>query len=793
MNTSAKISLTALKDEECFTSLVKRITLGEELSAEDWSFILSCSLALIDKYSETKNDGFFQFAYYLILSYSIKTHDWMPLYHLSINAGFYPISDYLYCLLEERRSISDVLISGFIDEYKESGLVLTRDQKETIDELCKSTSKYRAFIAPTSYGKSDFIRRDIELMDSCKIGIIVPSKALIWQTFNTVRGVAKKKNLRVIVHDSEYNGESSFIGVFTQERALRLIQDYSIYFDVLYIDEAHNIFEFDNRQLLLTRLIRINQKGNQNNRIIYLSPLIKDVKNLIIKNESMLIEEKRINRSIKEYRVFYRSKDGGCYLYNRFIDEKWFRGIVSDNVFSYIEREKGNKNLVYFYRPLEIESFVRRFLKTLEPLNSPSLERIVSALLKYTHKDYLMIEAIKRGVVYIHSKVPEFIKDYLYDCFKNINEIKYLASNSCVLEGVNFPIDNLFILNAYSLKGNDVINLAGRVNRLNYIFNEQGADLNKLLCNVHFVDSYEYKYDMETKLSLFRADLNDSVKNPILSAAKKDSKQEERVDQIIRTEDFYVSDGNDFVLQTLIKNSIDKKYKNWGDSLANIRSRIDKTETTNTINQTLIAIKKCFIDDMHFSDESNVLYRLKNEAAIDYYTRYIENAYHSSLKIKISYVMASFKYILEYSHVKLVFIGKSFGQVKLRESDFSPSFIDLTRMNDTSLVNYAIIKTKVEDDFIDFELMPFVKTLFDLGHITEDMYNVFAYGTTDKNLLFLHKFGFSNSLIKFIKDNDLLSEISYCGYGFKTTAKFDEKMKEQDDLMVFEINKYRID
>lgn len=76
------------------------------------------------------------------------------------------------------------------------------------------------------------------------------------------------------------------LAIVTQERALRLIEQHLI-FDSLYIDEAHELFNFDfglkhsNRSLLLARLLKLNKKLNPELNIYYFSPLIQNVNNLL--------------------------------------------------------------------------------------------------------------------------------------------------------------------------------------------------------------------------------------------------------------------------------------------------------------------------------------------------------------------------------------------------------------------------------------------------------------------------------------------------------------------------------
>ena len=57
---------------------------------------------------------------------------------------------------------------------------------------------------------------------------------------------------------------------------------------------------------------------------------------------------------------------------------------------------------------------------------------------------------LERGVIYLHAKMPTIIKEYLEDVFKKESAIKYMIANNVILEGVNHPIDNLFIASTYS-------------------------------------------------------------------------------------------------------------------------------------------------------------------------------------------------------------------------------------------------------------------------------------------------------------------------------------------------------
>ena len=70
-------------------------------------------------------------------------------------------------------------------------------------------------------------------------------------------------NYKLLIHDDSYNGEEKFIGILTQERALRMLDRENFCFDTLYIDEAHNILKDDYRSILITRLLKKNNFRNK--------------------------------------------------------------------------------------------------------------------------------------------------------------------------------------------------------------------------------------------------------------------------------------------------------------------------------------------------------------------------------------------------------------------------------------------------------------------------------------------------------------------------------------------------
>lgn len=662
MNSYSKSLFTNLCKDPLFKSLIFKVTTREDIDDAGWSYVLACSLILLEQYNSNKEDSFFQLAYYLILKYSLSTNDYKPLYDLSVDAGFFPIANYLLDKIEDDIGLDDSIVSSSIKtDFTENEIVFIEEQKEKLDSFLSDSNRYKSLVAPTSYGKSKLIEKDIRNHSfEKKVAVIVPTKALIWQTFTNLKSLGKELKRRIIIHDSEYDNNESFIGIFTQERALRLIEENHLFFDTIYVDEAHNLFEKDDRSVLLARLLKINEKNNPKQRVVFLSPLVEKSNNFMF-GKNMIISENRINNSIKEYDIkYFDSVSLKTDYYNRFTNSFIQVNEQYANIFNYIFTNSTDKNLIYFYTPKNIEKFANEFCNYTNPLNDPQLDGLASLVESYSDKNYLMVEMVKRGAIYIHSKVPDFLKNFLYHCFNTIQSIKYIVSNGCVLEGVDFPIDSLFILDTYSLTINKTINLVGRVNRLKSIFNGQNTKLNKLLCPIHYVYSPTYcSSKIINKIECLRSDVKDDVSNPVLENAvpPKEPEKLTQFNEIKTRENDYIEDKlDDNIMLAVIKNGVDKRYSDFESSLIGIKAKIDSCSQVNNLKELMNAIADIFIKGLDFKNDYMSLARLKNQETVNYYYNYLSSAYHGTLKAKINYIKSSIEYIQKTIHQAIRFL-----------------------------------------------------------------------------------------------------------------------------------------
>jgi len=488
-----KLNLTKLGKTEIFQNVFEKLTVNNTLSYSEKSYILAAAILFMRHYEKDKRyKTYADIAYYIILKYSNHYRDYIPLFDFSVNFGFFPI---VKSLIEEELysedNLIDYLINLRLEEFRNPNeYTETLEQNIQSRNFIEDSTSEKAYLAPTSFGKSSIIINYIENDNNTnsKIAIIVPTKSLLMQTYQMIRNANLGK--RIIIHDEMYNDEESFIAVFTQERALRLINRKKIVFDILIIDEAHNLLKGDsgNRQILLSRLIARNLNNNPSQKVIYLSPLVDNISNLRVSSEQQISSHK-IHFNIKEPEIYELTFSNLRYQYNRFVNQFYLLESEVPNKYNYILTKSLSKNFIYETSPRKIEAFAKEFSKHLSVIeNDDQINNLLQVLKKEVHKDFFGINYLKNGVIYLHGKLPDIIKEYLESKFKEIKSIKWLVANTVILEGINLPIDSLFILSTRKLNGKELINLIGRINRLNNIFNTDELNLDKLLPKVHFIN-----------------------------------------------------------------------------------------------------------------------------------------------------------------------------------------------------------------------------------------------------------------------------------------------------------------
>lgn len=797
-----------IKSLPVYSEVLGKLTVDpQSLTDDEKTFILACAIILIKKYEKDKRyTSYIELAYYIILKYSLSFEDFEPLYDFSVNMGFYPISQAIAedHLIEFNNIAFSLIPNQIRASYLRGNITETLEQHHTRNRIISSLENEICFVAPTSFGKSsiiiDHIVANIELAK--RVAIIVPTKSLLMQTYRTLRNA--NLSVKILIHDEMFDGEERFVAVFTQERALRLLDKNDICFDTLYIDEAHRLFERDSRSILLSRLIKLNHKRNQDARVVYLSPLITETDNLRFSDKQKIFEQ-RISFNIKEPEYFEYRTNGSVYKYNRFLD-KFFEIDHCRDLFEYVHRNKTHKTFCYLYTPRKIEQFARALSASCPPQPlSESVKEIIKNLKAYVHEDFYVIDYLKKGIVYLHGKMPDNIKEYLEYKFSHISQLKFLIANKVILEGINLPIDSIFILSGRNLQGKELTNLIGRVNRLDQVFGISN-NLKKLMPPVHFVNSDEYNRangKLENKMRLLRnSTFADNVKNPLLNnfdteQTKKSKDIQALCETIISNEETFFSEQTNpiqVLKQKMIALGMNSIY-NISDTLCNqILLKIERLKIHSRLYDSHFLDRLRYVFVRHFDNYiiNDEFSRLKNDKAIAYYKMFFENR-KRSLKENIAAEVLYLKKRVR-DHDSLLYIGESYGEIPYPSTGKNAHrnvYIDLDAKTEQEMVNIAIVKQKMEEDFVSYTLHMFFQLMFDYELLSLDEYQRIIYGTTDPKKMQLVKMGLTINIINRLDSDGQLKNISIDdNNNLIPNDAFKAYKDKVDDFYRFELNKF---
>ena len=541
-----------------------------------------------------------------------------------------------------------------------------------------------------------------------------------------------------------------------------------------------------------------------------------DSKNLRINSEE-IIKEYKIKHNLKEPEYYLYDDNNYSFKNNRFLG-KYYPGSRYNNLYDYIIKNSVSKNFIYHRRPIKVEEIAVALSNHLDKVNDIEIEKLKNILKENVHKDFKLIDTIDKGIIYLHAKLPDSIKDFLEDKFKNVKGLRYIVANGVILEGVNLPIKTLFILNTHTLKEKELTNLIGRVNRLNEIFDSETNNLSMLIPKIHFVSDkyYNSNENMKNKIDLLRSNVfDDYIENPILSAydinkikisydkekgeTKASKKEELRIknEEIKNFERIALNETNsneEQLLYYLIKNGINNFY-NIDDAFINLlMHKITEYKSTfqNLDNNYLEKLYDVFIKDFIEYIDDKEIKRLKNIEARNYYRQFIKHS-NLSLNKKITHQYNYFRYIIEHQPNTYLYIGESFGEKKLQTPDYDDprnAYVDLKEKTYKELINLAVVKIKLEEDFVSFKLNNYFNLMIDLGLISKKEYEQIVYGTNDDTKIKYINMGLSINMINKLEKDSQIENISLDEYNnLIVNDTFKEYMSGLDEYSQFQLSK----
>lgn len=799
-----------------FPKLYKRYLIDDTLSSKDIQHLLSIAIIMIN----SENHLIQRLGYRIIVIYSNKTRDYAPLYEISINTGLYPIAKFIdqNLLDDSKRSFYTELNTSFLETYKLGNVYLSSQQYMLNDYYSKKRDETISIIAPTSYGKSELIIKTIQDQKGKNICIITPTKSLLAQTQRRILNAKIPWANKIVVHPEMYNAADPYcIAVLTQERLFRLLKENSqLMFDCVIVDEAHELLEDSPREEMLATTIVVLNKRNPKTAFKFLTPFITDERNLKIRYTTYDLSAYKISEYVKTERLYLYDirNNTGLHFYDQYINE-WMHipsePFDSTNI-QFIQRHSAEKNIIYFNKPTDIEKFANEMLSSLPDINpSAELSTAIKHISEYINPEYTIVKCLKKGIIYHHGSVPDTVRSYIEYLYSNFPEIKYIITSSTLLEGVNIPATKLFIMDnrkGYeNLSSSEFKNLIGRICRFGEIFNKDNGDLSYLEPEIFFVVDkfYKKKANVQNYVSnIMRADKNidDQVDNVLL---KNTHVTNENISKLKNAEEFienYESNtikdykhryavtnvGKKCILNNVTEIDIfdcEVKLDAQVNEYANKFLLNQKILDTNTLIDTICNL---FLPYTKEVEENNNFLRFKNEAAKNYYKMFLTWKIQSMpFSQMVSHTIAYWRNIIAQNGDTIVYVGRWGTQT--RYGGHRKLWTDIRDLDQSQLINLAIVRIKEEQDFIDNTIMKFVEVLNDLDFIEQNLYLTLKYGTVDPIEIVLIKNGISLSLTQLLKtkyNDDISINLTTDTVIFSKDLVCKMKRNKENQILIYE-------
>lgn len=369
------------------------------------------------------------------------------------------------------------------------GDAILTDTQYAITEKMRGEDFF-SFSGPTSLGKSfiikdalyDIVRRD-ELNDHCVV-ILVPTKALIGQTAADLRNLlAEVPEVNVATYPSlpkllrqKYRRT---VFVLTPERLLRYLANPVRDIDYLVVDEAQKVIAKNDARSSLYYHSIVEATRRFATKLVFASPSIENPELFLelfgkATNGALTVRE----RTVAQQRYFVDLVAKKQYYFSGLdtTSQEMEQAPTETNVVDLVLTRSGDrKAIIYINGSLKSAEFAMRLAAKRPVVTSDKVNELIKHVREYVHKDYFLGSTLSRGVAFHHGKMPQEVRERVEEAFSDPDSpIQFVVCTSTLLEGVNLPAKNIFVLS--DKHGNssftkiDFENLAGRAGRLTYDF-----------------------------------------------------------------------------------------------------------------------------------------------------------------------------------------------------------------------------------------------------------------------------------------------------------------------------------
>ena len=316
----------------------------------------------------------------------------------------------------------------------------------------------------------------------------------------------------------------NFILVMTPERLLYLlIANHNVRIDYLFIDEAHKLSGKNSRAPFYYKVVDMLLQQKTQTHFVFASPNIPnprvylrmmtqakaDDDSALAISYSPVVQIKFLvdlqNGKIDVYnehdisgqqRIHVANVKNGTIGLNDYLKE-----LESKN--RELQKEQRKQSIIYYNGRDKAVKAARAFAEEIKPWgfkNDPLLDSLSKDIQQEVHDEYYLADMVRQGIAYHIGYLPASIRARIEDLFQ-AGSITVMFCTSTLLEGVNLPADNLFIMDnkiaLCEMNPVDFRNLIGRVGRISF----------NLYGNVFFVSEKDSKVSSEDYVQMLQQDI----------------------------------------------------------------------------------------------------------------------------------------------------------------------------------------------------------------------------------------------------------------------------------------------
>ena len=398
----------------------------------------------------------------------------------------------------------DLVLTQELVEKRINNSIIINEKSHLITDFQKNlfvnlqTERFIAISAPTSSGKSfilkKYIEKELKKTNKYCVYYIVPSRALINQVSEELRIELPEVLIKNAYIEEETHESEKIIYVITPERAINIINAESnkLIPDLIFIDEIQNVEDENGRGSLFEYVFEELSNISNQVKIVTAGPFISNSNKIfkeLFDKESKVISTDlspvfqlrtivKLDSNLLSLTLFANNKI--FYELNDIVEIKNIENNFNSNIGKGLAqimlsfKNKNDSNLVYSSRGDYAEKWALKYAEELQnEENSGNLEEELIDLIKFIKKEihpkYYLIDCLRNKIAFHHSSLSEFVRKEIESLFES-GIIDTLFCTSTLLEGVNLPADNLFVVkpekNTEKLSDFEFGNLIGRAGRL---------------------------------------------------------------------------------------------------------------------------------------------------------------------------------------------------------------------------------------------------------------------------------------------------------------------------------------